>query len=458
MTGVVERLRAAGMSERESNAKGALFARCAEALTHTGLPEPFACFVPGRIEVLGKHTDYAGGRSLLCAMERGFAVMATPRDDARVRVVDTQGGTVRELAFAPDARAERGDWSNYVATVIRSLTRNFPEARRGADIAFASDLPASSGMSSSSAMVIAMFLALDAVNDLTSGAAFQNVITSREALAGYLGAVENGRSYGPLVGDTGVGTLGGSQDQTAILCCRAGVLSQYAFCPVRAEGEIPVPSSLTFVVAYSGVAASKTSNALHQYNEAALAVSEILSEWNAANGRNDAALADAIASAPEAPSRIRALIGNSQSAAFTPQRLLDRLEQFVTESYEVIPLAVAAFARNDMIALGGLVARSQRGVETLLGNQVPETIGLVRLAREHGAHASSAFGAGFGGSVWALVPADRADAFTVEWRAAYGTEFPDAAQRSEFFATVPGPGAVRLTGPHVSHLLHGVLS
>ena len=42
-------------------------------------------FVPGRIEVLGKHTDYAGGQSLTCAVERGFAVSYSPRRDDRVR-------------------------------------------------------------------------------------------------------------------------------------------------------------------------------------------------------------------------------------------------------------------------------------------------------------------------------------------------------------------------------------
>ncbi|MGH7448520.1 MAG: galactokinase family protein, partial [Longimicrobiales bacterium] len=44
-------------------------------------------FVPGRIEVLGKHTDYAGGRSLLAAVHRGFVVAAAPRPDGAVQVI-----------------------------------------------------------------------------------------------------------------------------------------------------------------------------------------------------------------------------------------------------------------------------------------------------------------------------------------------------------------------------------
>lgn len=437
------------MSWREARAKSALFARCEEALGSLDTPDaadstPCAFFVPGRIEVLGKHTDYAGGRSLLCAMERGFVVLAAPRQDMRIRVVDATRGEQREFALDPELDTTRGDWSNYVATVVRSIARHFPSARRGADIAFASDLPAASGMSSSSAMVIAIFLALEAVNDLAHDDIYRRIITSKETLAGYLGAVENGRSFGPLEGDLGVGTLGGSQDQTAILCCRAGVLSRYSFCPVRAEGEIPFPADRTFVVAYSGVAASKTSNALHLYNEASLAVSAIVSEWNDATHRDDACLADAIGSEPHAADRIRALLHDSRSPDFTPQRLLDRFEQFVAESYDIIPHAAIAFARDDMTALGALVQRSQRGVELLLRNQIPETIALARLARENGADAASAFGAGFGGSVWALVASVRADAFMDAWRESYRLACPVAESHSEFFVTAPGPGAMRI--------------
>ena len=378
-------------------------------------------------------------------MERGFAVLAVPRADARVRVIDALIGETREFMLDASLDATRGDWSNYVATVIRSVTRHFPAVCRGADIAFASDLPIASGMSSSSAMVIAMFLVLEAANDLSHDETYRRVITSPEALAGYLGAVENGRSFGQLVGDRGVGTLGGSQDQTAILCCKAGVLSQYSFCPVRREDEIPFPFDRTFVVAYSGVAASKTSNALQQYNEASLAVSEIVREWNAATDRTDGCLADAVDSAPDAADRVRAILRATRSLEFTPLRLLDRFEQFLGESYDIIPHAASAFARRDMAAIGELVDRSQRGVEQLLGNQIPETIALARLARANGADAASAFGAGFGGSVWALVSTGRAEEFMRTWRSAYGAAFPVAEAHAEFFVTAPGPGAMTLS-------------
>lgn len=431
----VVRLRDAGMSLAEAEAKRGLFSRCETAL---GTARSLAFLVPGRIEVLGKHTDYAGGRSLLCAMERGIAVVATPRGDARVRVVDAMRNETRELAMDPALDTARGDWSNYVGTAARSIARHFPGARRGADIAFASDLPAASGMSSSSALIIAIFMVLRAVNDLEQDPLYREVIKSREMLAEYLGAVENGRSFGPFAGDRGVGTLGGSQDHTAILCCSAGMISQYAWCPVRAEGEIPLLDALVFAVAYSGVSAEKTARALELYNAVSLAAVKIVELWNTSKGRADRTLADAIASSPEATDEIRVLLSGESA------RLRNRFEQFRSETYEILPRAAGAIARGDFAAFGAEVARSQLGAEKLLGNQVEEAIALVRLAREHGAVAASAFGAGFGGSVWALTDAAKAGDFVEKWRRSYNAAYPGAASTAKFFLTGAGPGAVRL--------------
>ena len=56
----------------------------------------------------------------------------------------------------------------------------------------------------------------------------------------------------------GLGTFGGSEDQTAILCCRAGEISQYAFRPVRHERSVPLHDDWAFVVASSGMAAESS--------------------------------------------------------------------------------------------------------------------------------------------------------------------------------------------------------
>jgi galactokinase len=68
----------------------------------------------------------------------------------------------------------------------------------------------------------------------------------------------------------------------------------------------------------------------------------------------------------------------------------------------------------------------------------------VRSAREAGAQAASSFGAGFGGSVWALVPAADAEAFAARWRAAYNVAHPAMAARASWLRSRPSPPALEV--------------
>jgi len=196
-----------------------------------------------------------------------------------------------------------------------------------------------------------------------------------------------------------------------------------------------------FAIGVSGVVADKNAAAQEQYNRAASTVDAIVAAWRAATGRDDASLGDAVASAPDAPERMREIL---RRAATEPESLLGRLEQFEAESTEIIPEAVDCLARGDVEGIGVLVDRSQLGAERWLGNQVPETAVLARGARKLGAAAASAFGAGFGGAVWALVRAGRADEFVERWGREYREAFPERADDAQFFLTRPGEGMRRL--------------
>jgi galactokinase len=299
-------------------------------------------------------------------------------------------------------------------------------------------------MSSSSALLTAVFLALAAVNDLESHEAYRRELRRPEDLAGFLGCIENGQSFGTLEGDRGVGTFGGSEDHTSMLCCGPGRLSQYSFCPVRHERTILLPGALSFVIGVSGVAAEKTGAARDRYNRVSLAARAILDLWRAASGRPDASLAAAASSSPDAPDRIRNLLARAADSRFESSVLLARFDQFMLESVEIVPAVGDAIASGDVGPVGPLVDRSQRGAEEWLGNQLPETVMLARSAREEGALAASAFGAGFGGSVWAIAPSEGTDAFSRRWEARYRVRFPEHAPRMRFFVTRPGPAAVRL--------------
>jgi galactokinase len=434
-------LRRIGMTAREAEAKARSLARCDRALDELGAgSERWSVWVPGRIELFGKHTDYAGGRSLLCAVERGFVVRAALRRDSAVRAVDVVSGERCSTSLDAGADVIPG-WPHYVATVTRRLARNFPDANRGVDLAFDSDLPVAAGMSSSSELMIAVFIALAKSNDLRSSEAFRREIFSREELASYLGCIENGQSFRSFDGDAGVGTFGGSQDHVAIMSSEAGRIVQYAFSPLRREAAYDLPATHTFVIASSGMIAEKTAGARDAYNRAAAMVSHLLTEWNRTTGRDDATLADAARVDAASPMRLRVLARDSGTGEFDGASLVRRVDQFLLESFDLAPAAGAALSTGEVEKLGPLAVRSQQAAEEWLGNQIPETSALVREALALGATAASAFGAGFGGSVWALVTAADAAAFATSWRDRYSAEFPTTVNRAQFFVSPAGPGA-----------------
>jgi galactokinase len=444
---IAQRLVEAGMRSAESCAKAGLFADALRSLAEfSDLAAGIPCmvFVPGRIEVLGKHTDYAGGRSLLAAVERGFCVTAMPRQDATVRIVDASSGERTMFEFSPDLAPTVGHWSNYPMTVARRLARNFKGPLRGADMALRSDLPPAAGMSSSSAMMIAVFKVLAQVNHLADRTVYREHLLDPPALAAYLATIENGRSFGPLAGDRGVGTFGGSEDHTAICCCQPGHLHVFSFCPTRLEQVIAFPAGYTLAIASSGVLAEKTGETMAKYNRASQLVSALLELWKTNTGRNDRCLADATRSASDAPEQLRRIVAENPHPTFAAPALLRRFEQFLGENEQIIPAACAALVQGDLDRFGSLVDQSQKLAEGLLQNQVPQTTYLARAARQCGAAAASAFGAGFGGSVWALVKTADADKFLAAWADGYRRAHPAEAPRSSFFVSGAGTGLIGL--------------
>ena len=438
-------LHAGGVNPAAAMEKARLVARAATALSQAAVSGPAdAYWIPGRIEVLGKHTDYAGGHSVLAAAERGFCFVAAARTDRRISVTEAGGGESVSFEIDPDLVPRANYWANYPMTVTRRLARNFPSFRRGADIAFASDLPPAAGMSSSSALLVGSYLALAAINDLEEDGQYGQNIDSTLRLAEYLGTIENGQSFGTLAGDRGVGTFGGSEDHTAILCCRPGRLSRYAYCPTRFQEQVTLPAAYTFVVGASGVMAEKTGAAQEKFNRASRLAGAVVDLWNEATGNADPHLAAIVERGADACGQLERMLAGAQGAGFSGQELLNRFAHFYAENGEIIPAAMAALDGGDVKSFGAAVDRSQELGARLLGNQVPETVDLAALAREEGAVAASAFGAGFGGSVWALVEERESQSFSQRWRSAYLARFPSHSERARFFVTAAGPAAFRL--------------
>jgi galactokinase len=396
--------------------------------------------VPGRVELVGKHVDYAGGRSMTCAVGLSIRVRATSTREPMVCVRDSQR---RGLVVVPlSTRAERAGpmWSTYVAAVARRFARDFPHAQVGVDVRLRSELPASAGLSSSSALVVALGMALVDANEMDLDPRWQEAVPTELARAEYFAAIESGTPFGAFPGEPGVGVRGGAQDHVAIMCGAAGMCSVFSYLPARLEQRVAWPAEYVLAIGVSGVRATKTGNARGQYNLASDAMRALVGAWNAETGRTDATLAGALGSDDDAAARL-AVLAERGIAGFAPEYLAPRLAQYRAEVEEIVPGVAEAMGRGDWAALGALVDRSQQLAETGIGNQVPETVLLQRSARALGAVAASAFGAGFGGAVWAMVRRDDATVFGQEWMARYRAAFPERAGDARVVVTEPSAAA-----------------
>ena len=383
-------------------------------------------FVAGRIEFLGKHTDYCGGRSLVCAIDKGFNVTFTATDNEYVTLINDDTNEVITFRIREDLPIRENHWANYPQTVAKRIAQNFKSRELiGVDINFTSNLPQAAGVSSSSALIIATFSAISKANNLPEFVEYKQNIHNEFDLANYLGCLENGYDFGGLKGSKGVGTFGGSQDQTAIMCCKHNILSRFSFCPVRHEGDFPLSEDYVFIVASSGVIAEKTGAAKDKYNRLSLMTREICDEFD-----DDFSLAEIVEKYGV----------ETVKSKLNDQDLINRLTQFYTESFEIIPQVSELLKNGEVEKIGELIDLSHRNADKLLGNQTAETNYLQQNAREIGAIASSAFGAGFGGSVYALVKKSDAENFLHEWKTNYTAKFPQL--KSEFFITSPSQSEI----------------
>jgi galactokinase len=383
-------------------------------------------YVPGRLEIVGKHTDYAGGRSLVAAVPRGITINADCAGGRRVVIRDLSSGDQLEFSTRGDGEGE--GWRRYPRTVVQRLAKDFPQADLSVNLSFTSDLPQAAGMSSSSALIIGIAEALIACAKIDELPEWRSIIRTPEDRASYFGCIESGASFGPLAGDAGVGTHGGSEDHAAIVMSRANEMRQFSYAPMHLDRVIAMPSGWIFVIVSSGVAAHKTGSANAAYNRLSAMVRDIVAGFQSEQ--------------PGGPRSLAALVraGDAQAMRLAPE-LRTRLDHFIAEDARV-GAAADAFSRADVAAIGELARASQMDADRLLDNQVDETRYLASVAYEIGATAASSFGAGWGGSVWALVRTIDAEPFLDEWLAAYRRRHPSL--RSSGFVSSPADGLRRI--------------
>ena len=375
-------------------------------------------FVPGRVELVGKHVDYAGGRSLTIATELAIHARATAIDKPVIRLRRAAGEVAMDVALSPNTTATGLRSSAYVTAVARRFARDFPQAGRGVAVELQSNLPTSAGLSSSTALIVTLAMAFVDANDLANDECWRAAVPTPIAFAEYVAAIETGEAFGDFPIDGGVGVRGGAQDHVAIVCAEEGTAGQFRYLPAQLERRIAWPDEMMIAIGVSGVHATKTGNAQAAYNR----------------------LADAMR--PEAGLKMED--GRSKTEVLSPEAI-ERREQFREETEVIVPGVGDAIRDRDWNALGALVDRSQSLAESVLRNQVPETVHLAHEARAQSAIAASAFGAGFGGAVWAMIPRDDADRFMTAWRAGYERAFPGRRARAKWSFTRPAGPARRVS-------------
>jgi galactokinase len=439
-----------GMSLAASRRNAGRYARLGRVMLEQGVEAHQGIagyWAPGRIEIMGKHTDYAGGSSLLAALERGFCLLATQAGSSEsneLELFDAASGerfvlTTGNECLGPFYREKWPAWAIYPHTVLKRGSKNFGPGRCGVRLFFSSDLPLAAGMSSSSAFIIVIFLALRDLFGWDRTDPYRASISDRVDLADYLGHVENGQTYKELPGEKGVGTAGGSQDHAGILCSEPRKAILISFQPTRYRTSIPLPPGLSFCLASSGVRAEKTKTARERYNLAADRARRVLLTLNETGLK--AKTLGAMIEDPEFDlADCRAVLRRVQEG----RELECRLVQFYSEVAVLLPEVMAALNSDDAQRLATAVIRSQEMAEKHLENQVAETVHLARSALEMGAIAASAFGAGFGGSVWALVKTAVGKPFLDAWRSDYLHAFPGRIESAEFFLDPTGPPACSL--------------
>ncbi|MCU0635017.1 MAG: hypothetical protein MUE41_09100 [Gemmatimonadaceae bacterium] len=420
MSRLLDQVVAEGLGGDARERYAALLAQAHALLDREELPAAgrVEAIVPGRVELVGKHVDYAGGRSLTCPVDRGMVSVSVATHEPALVVHDVVRG---EHVTAPlahlrlAAAAPRPAWRAYVDAVAQRLAMNFAPLSRGATVALGSTLPPDAGLSSSTAFTITLVIALAEANGLPDDERWRWLTEDPLRLAGYCSAIESGADYAHFPGGGGVGTMSGTQDQCAILGGSASMVDQFAYRPERREDRMAWPSAWALLVAESGVVAAKGGGAQQSYNRAARVTARLVATWNARAAMPVTTLREVIAGGSE----FESLAAAAETEEFPESLLRARLAQFDQECRIVVPTVARAIEAADPGRLARGVAHSVAGAVWALENQVPETLALTQLAVSAGAWCASPFGAGFGGSVWAIAPRAEAESIAADWRSAY---------------------------------------
>ncbi len=284
-----------------------------------------ALWVPGRIEVFGKHTDYGGGRSLVGPVPRGFAFVARRRDDPIVSMTDAVRGEQFSIDLGPCRAVREGYGGSATGGRRLAASRRHRVAPLRGDhgAPAAAQLPRRGDRGGHRLRqrppAVVWHEQFERIDGWVWRRRWCASATSRRGRSGAprsrrrrtrpatTRASRTACRSAASSGDAGVGTHGGSEDHVALICGRAGHVSAWRFVPIHHIADVAVPAGWTFVIASSGVAAKKTGGARDAYNRLSSLASALLDLWNSAEPQARS-LHAALATSAAAPERLATLV------------------------------------------------------------------------------------------------------------------------------------------------------
>ncbi len=303
------------------------------------------------MNLIGEHIDYAGLPVLPMALGREVRIAFRPRSDGTVRAVNLDARFPEEAFELAERipRGEEGGWGNYLRAAAQAVV-GAHGASRGVDALVCSTLPDSAGLSSSSALVVAMAMALLEADDRAPSTPGERLVLA-DVLA-------EGERY--------TGTRGGGMDQAA--------------CP--------------FVVVHSGAEARKSGPVQEAYNECRREVEEALASVVAAVGM------------PQGTGYRALMVGSPPELVDLSGEVLDaraypRFRHVVGEALRV-EAACHAMRDADLQGFGRLMLESHESLRDDFRVSTPVLDRMVEAAMAQGAAGARLTGAGFGGCAVAL--------------------------------------------------------
>lgn len=334
-----------------------------------GCDPSLVAFAPGRVNLIGDHTDYNDGFALPCALQFGTVVAIGPQQDDQITAcaLDLEAAADSFRIDMPIARRGAGDWRNHIRGVAAGLTQ-FGLPLRGARLLVSGDVPQGAGLSSSASLGVALALGLAALGGERA--------PDRRTLAKIAQWSEHhyvGCACGLM---DQIASAFGEPESALLLDCRSLETQAIAFPPEAATIIVP-----------SGVARGLVDSA---YNERRAQCAQAATHYGVD------ALRDLDAATLEAGRK------------GCDETVYRRARHVVTENDRTLQ-ATDAMARRDLAGLGELMRASHASLRDDFEVSVPAVDALVdclngAIGGEGGARMT---GGGFGGCVVAVVAKDR---------------------------------------------------